>query len=231
MCQFRYYSSPMLDIDDFASCTMYSTVLARSKRPRVYSDLSPEDRIRTMSIGQQTSYFKGYQNISTLLSIITLMQRTYGTITKEDIHDYYNCGDLYSHETQTEDCGTPTMIQCYAYLKQHKQHANEITIMMLDRYSLNHTADPLPDVQCCSQQVDRIEDRVTMYGVQVQLVMGEHRTESGMLIQVKQGRLSATTANETDIQEKIKKKAKSKQIQARSGKGKVKSHQNEENTT
>ncbi|GJZ43464.1 retrovirus-related pol polyprotein from transposon TNT 1-94 [Tanacetum coccineum] len=209
MCQFRYYSSPMLDIDDFASCTMYSTVLARSKRPRVYSDLSPEDRIRTMSIGQQTSYFKGYQNISTLLSIITLMQRTYGTITKEDIHDYYNCGDLYSHETQTEDCGTPTMIQCYAYLKQHKQHANEITIMMLDRYSLNHTADPLPDVQCCSQQVDRIEDRVTMYGVQVQLVMGEHRTESGMLIQ------------ETDIQEKIKKKAKSKQIQARSGKGKA----------
>ncbi|GJS92412.1 hypothetical protein Tco_0799380 [Tanacetum coccineum] len=35
----------------------------------------------------------------------------------------------------------------------------------------------------------------------------------------------------TDIQEKNKKKAKDKQIQARSGKGKVKSHQNEENTT
>ncbi|GJW16538.1 hypothetical protein Tco_0023974, partial [Tanacetum coccineum] len=31
----------------------------------------------------------------------------------------------------------------------------------------------------------------------------------------------------TDIQEKNKKKAKDKQIQARSGKGKVKSHQNE----
>ncbi|GJT71896.1 hypothetical protein Tco_1031182 [Tanacetum coccineum] len=33
-----------------------------------------------------------------------------------------------------------------------------------------------------------------MHGVQVQLVMGELKTESRMLIQVKQGRLSATTA-------------------------------------
>ncbi|GJU13767.1 retrovirus-related pol polyprotein from transposon TNT 1-94 [Tanacetum coccineum] len=33
-----------------------------------------------------------------------------------------------------------------------------------------------------------------MHEVEVQLVMGEHRTELGMLIQVKQGRLSATTA-------------------------------------
>ncbi|GKG45978.1 hypothetical protein Tco_0498424, partial [Tanacetum coccineum] len=33
-----------------------------------------------------------------------------------------------------------------------------------------------------------------MHRVQVQLVMGELRTELGMLIQVKQGRLSATTA-------------------------------------
>ncbi|GKD13624.1 hypothetical protein Tco_1198031, partial [Tanacetum coccineum] len=43
-------------------------------------------------------------------------------------------------------------------------------------------------------QVDRIEVRGTMHGVEVRLVMGEHRTELGMLIQVKQGRLSATTA-------------------------------------
>ncbi|GKA41172.1 hypothetical protein Tco_0733765, partial [Tanacetum coccineum] len=47
--------------------------------------------------------------------------------------------------------------------------------------------------------VDRIEDRGTMHGVQVQLVMGEHRTELGMLIQVKQGRLSATTATENGV--------------------------------
>ncbi|GJW82149.1 hypothetical protein Tco_0146124 [Tanacetum coccineum] len=44
-------------------------------------------------------------------------------------------------------------------------------------------------------------------------------------------RLQNTHWRGTDIQEKDKKKAKDKQIQARSGKGKVKSHQNEENTT
>ncbi|GJR15144.1 hypothetical protein Tco_0797796 [Tanacetum coccineum] len=48
-------------------------------------------------------------------------------------------------------------------------------------------------------RVDRIEVRGTMHGVEVQLVMGEHRTELGMLIQVKQGRLSATTATENGV--------------------------------
>ncbi|GKA06857.1 hypothetical protein Tco_0686081 [Tanacetum coccineum] len=38
-----------------------------------------------------------------------------------------------------------------------------------------------------------------MHGVQVQLVMRERRTESGMLIKVKQGRLSATTAMENGV--------------------------------
>ncbi|GJZ57971.1 integrase, catalytic region, zinc finger, CCHC-type containing protein [Tanacetum coccineum] len=47
--------------------------------------------------------------------------------------------------------------------------------------------------------VDRIEVRRTMHGVQVQLVMGELRTELGMQIQVKQGRLSATTAKENGV--------------------------------
>ncbi|GJY71050.1 hypothetical protein Tco_0474753 [Tanacetum coccineum] len=39
-------------------------------------------------------------------------------------------------------------------------------------------------------RVDRIEDMVTMHGVQVLLVTRELRTESGMLIYVKKGRLS-----------------------------------------
>ncbi|GKE11742.1 hypothetical protein Tco_1415293 [Tanacetum coccineum] len=50
-----------------------------------------------------------------------------------------------------------------------------------------------------SQLVDRIEVRGTMHGVEVQLVMGEHRTKFEMLIQVKQGRLSATTATENGV--------------------------------
>ncbi|GJW40878.1 hypothetical protein Tco_0066723 [Tanacetum coccineum] len=41
--------------------------------------------------------------------------------------------------------------------------------------------------------MDRTEDRVTCTGA-VRLVMEEHRTEWGMLIRVKLGRLSATTA-------------------------------------
>ncbi|GKG37507.1 hypothetical protein Tco_0447680, partial [Tanacetum coccineum] len=43
-------------------------------------------------------------------------------------------------------------------------------------------------------RVDRTEDRVTVHGEQEQLVMGEHRTEWGMLIRVKLGKLSATIA-------------------------------------
>nr|GEX37875.1 transposase, MuDR, MULE transposase domain protein [Tanacetum cinerariifolium] len=45
-------------------------------------------------------------------------------------------------------------------------------------------------------RVDRIEDRGTMHEVQVQIVMGELRTKLGMLIQVKQGRISDTTATD-----------------------------------
>ncbi|GJV17316.1 hypothetical protein Tco_1362639, partial [Tanacetum coccineum] len=83
--------------------------------------------------------------------------------------------------------------QLYAYLKQHEAHANE-NKMILDRFT-QHTVDPLALMSNVShQQVDRIKDRVTMHEVQVQLVMRELRTELGMLIQVKQGRLSATTA-------------------------------------
>nr|GEV90098.1 hypothetical protein [Tanacetum cinerariifolium] len=49
------------------------------------------------------------------------------------------------------------------------------------------------------ERVDRLEVRGTMHEVQVQLVMGELRTELGMLIQVKQGRLSATTTMENVV--------------------------------
>ncbi|GKA30846.1 hypothetical protein Tco_0717151, partial [Tanacetum coccineum] len=48
-------------------------------------------------------------------------------------------------------------------------------------------------------RVDIIEDTGTMQGEQVQLVMRELRTELGMLIQVKQGRLSTTTTTENGV--------------------------------
>ncbi|GJW14626.1 hypothetical protein Tco_0018759 [Tanacetum coccineum] len=83
--------------------------------------------------------------------------------------------------------------QLYVYLKQHETHASK-NKMMLDRFT-QHTVDPFALMSNFSQQrVDGIEVRGTMQGVQVQLVMGELRTELGMQIQVKHDRLSATTA-------------------------------------
>nr|GEZ08663.1 hypothetical protein [Tanacetum cinerariifolium] len=88
--------------------------------------------------------------------------------------------------------------QMYAYLKQHEAHANE-NKMMLDRFT-QHTVDPLALMSNVSHpQVDIIEVKGTMHGVQVQLVTEELRTELGMQIQVKQGRLSVTTATENGV--------------------------------
>ncbi|GJU23803.1 retrovirus-related pol polyprotein from transposon TNT 1-94 [Tanacetum coccineum] len=134
--------------------------------------------------------------------------------------------------------------QLYAYLKQHKAHANE-NKMMLEQFT-QPNVDPLALMSTVSHQqynsqsstnppstyvspyfanntqldsglslsdnlienltntlapltqsyktVGRIKDRGTMHKVQVQLVIGELKIELGMLIRVKQGRLSATTA-------------------------------------
>ncbi|GJX42912.1 hypothetical protein Tco_0257902 [Tanacetum coccineum] len=88
--------------------------------------------------------------------------------------------------------------QLYAYLKQHEAHANKNKMMLECFTQLN--VDPLALISNVSHhQVIRIEVRGTMQGVQVQLVMGELRTELGMQIQVKQGRLSVTTATENGV--------------------------------
>ncbi|GJT09811.1 integrase, catalytic region, zinc finger, CCHC-type containing protein [Tanacetum coccineum] len=49
------------------------------------------------------------------------------------------------------------------------------------------------------ERVDRIEDRGTMHEVQVQLVMGEHKTELGMLIQVKQAQENGVALDEEHL--------------------------------
>ncbi|GKE46545.1 hypothetical protein Tco_1477803, partial [Tanacetum coccineum] len=95
--------------------------------------------------------------------------------------------------------------QLYAYLKQHDAHANE-NKMMLDRFT-QHTVDPLALMYNFKTagllsrmfKVDRIEDRGTMHKVHVQLVMEEHRTELGMLIQVKQDKMLLMQAQENGV--------------------------------
>ncbi|GJW64908.1 hypothetical protein Tco_0116792 [Tanacetum coccineum] len=89
--------------------------------------------------------------------------------------------------------------QLYAYLKLHEAHANE-NKMMLDQFT-QHTIDLLALMSNVSQQqVDRTEVRGTMHGVQVQLDMGELRTEFGMQIQVKQDRLNNDVDEDVDEQ-------------------------------
>ncbi|GJX41703.1 hypothetical protein Tco_0256693 [Tanacetum coccineum] len=189
----------------------------------------------------------------------------------ETIHDYY-WGRFITAVKLNRGLRDSNYDQLYAYLKQHKAHANE-NKMMLDRFT-QHTVDPLALMSNVSHQqyysqssttpphfadntqldsrisptdnlienltntlalltqsyktylpqtnnqlrtssntrnqaivqdgrllfrmfrVDRIEVRGAMHGVQVQLVMREFRTELGMQIQVKQDRLSATTATD-----------------------------------
>ncbi|GJT83228.1 hypothetical protein Tco_1057570, partial [Tanacetum coccineum] len=75
--------------------------------------------------------------------------------------------------------------QLYDYLKQHEAHANK-NKMMLDRFT-QHTADPLALMSnVLHQQVDRIEVRGTMHGVEVQLVMRENIVENDNLGQARQ---------------------------------------------
>nr|GEU53752.1 retrovirus-related Pol polyprotein from transposon TNT 1-94 [Tanacetum cinerariifolium] len=99
----------------------------------------------------------------------------------------------------------------YAYLKQHEAHANE-NKMMLDRFT-QHTVDPLALMSNVSHQQYYSESSTTppsthvrhnggqgtMQGEHVQLGMGELKTELGMQILVKQGRLSATTETENGV--------------------------------
>nr|GEX13801.1 RNA-directed DNA polymerase, eukaryota, reverse transcriptase zinc-binding domain protein [Tanacetum cinerariifolium] len=89
--------------------------------------------------------------------------------------------------------------QLYAYLKQYEAHANE-NKMMLDRFTQN-TIDPLALMSNVSHQVDRIEVRGIMHGVQVQvqLVIRELIAELGMKIQVKQDKMLLMQAQENDV--------------------------------
>ncbi|GJX80711.1 hypothetical protein Tco_0328860 [Tanacetum coccineum] len=208
------------------------------ERPRVYSDLSPEDKERYNANIQATNILlqglpkdiytliNHYTDAKDILDNVKMLLEG-SELTKEDresqlyddfkhfhqnkgetIHDYYVrfaklINDMWNikmtmSRMQLNSKFVNNMLpewgrfvtavklnrglrdsnydQLYTYLKQHEAHANENKMM-----------------------VDIIEVRGTMHGVQVQLVMGELRTELGMQIQVKQGRLSATTATENRV--------------------------------
>nr|GEZ92721.1 hypothetical protein [Tanacetum cinerariifolium] len=89
-------------------------------------------KIGTMlTSGPQIYYFKGYPRTSTLSSIITLMQKTFGTMSR--------CS--WKAVKLNRGLRESNYDQLYAYLKQHETHAKE-NKMMLERFS-QHTVDPL----------------------------------------------------------------------------------------
>nr|GEV89275.1 retrovirus-related Pol polyprotein from transposon TNT 1-94 [Tanacetum cinerariifolium] len=166
------------------------------ERPRVYSDISPEEKDRyNADIRATNILLQGLPK-----DIYTL------------INHYTDAKDIWDNVKMLREGGLrdSNYDQLYAYLKQHEAHANE-NKMMLDRFT-QHIVDPLAlmsnvshpqhyspssstspstyvsphrtdNAHIDSGMVDRIEVKGLIYGVEVQLGMGEFRTELGMLIQ------------------------------------------------
>nr|GEV94193.1 integrase, catalytic region, zinc finger, CCHC-type, peptidase aspartic, catalytic [Tanacetum cinerariifolium] len=118
------------------------------ERPRVYSDLSPEEKDR---------YNAGIRETNILLQglpkdIYTLINHY---IDAKDIWDNMKMlleGSELTKEDQESQIGLrdSNYDQLYAYLKQHEAHANE-NKMMLDRFT-QHTMDPLALMSNVSHQ-------------------------------------------------------------------------------
>ncbi|GJY18312.1 hypothetical protein Tco_0389803 [Tanacetum coccineum] len=102
------------------------------ERPRVYSDLSPKDKERyNADIWATNILFQGLpKDIYTLINHYT---------DAKDIWD--NVKMLLEAVKLNRGLRDSNYDQLYAYLKQHKAHANE-NKMMLDRFT-QHTVDPL----------------------------------------------------------------------------------------
>ncbi|GKC12443.1 hypothetical protein Tco_1009225 [Tanacetum coccineum] len=141
------------------------------ERPRVYSDLSPEDKDRyNADIRATNIILQGLpKDICFLINHYT---------DAKDIWD--NVKMLLEGSELTKEDRESQLYDDFEHFRQHKgetihdYYGRFVTVVKLNRGLRDSNYDQL---------VDRIEDRVTMHGVQVQLVMGELRIESGMLIQ------------------------------------------------
>ncbi|GJS60525.1 hypothetical protein Tco_0655309 [Tanacetum coccineum] len=181
------------------------------ERARVYFDLSPEDKERYNAniretnillqrlpkdiytlINHYTDAKDIWDNVKMLLEGLELTKEDHKSQLNDDfehfcqnngetIHDYYV--KFITAVKLNKGLRDSDYDQLYAYLKQHEAHANE-NKMMLERFT-QPNVDPLALMSnVLHQQVIRIEVKETMEGVQVQLVMGELKTELGMQIQM-----------------------------------------------
>ncbi|GJY84329.1 hypothetical protein Tco_0497705 [Tanacetum coccineum] len=115
------------------------------ERPRVYFDLSPEDKERyNADIRATNILLQGLpKGIYTLINHYTDAKDIWDNVKMllegETIHDYY--GRFVTAVKLNRGLRDSNFDQLYAYLKQHEAHANE-NKMMLDRFT-QHTVDPL----------------------------------------------------------------------------------------
>ncbi|GJR52067.1 hypothetical protein Tco_1402588 [Tanacetum coccineum] len=180
------------------------------ERARVYSDLSPEYKERyNADIRATNILLQGLpKDIYTLINhyidakdiwdnVKMLLEGS--KLTKEDRESQLY--DDFEHFRQNKG-ETIHDYYLYAYLKQHEAHANK-NKMMLERFT-QHTVDPLTLMSNVSPQQYSSQSSTTPPSTHVPLGNnarrtgaagnGELRTELGMQIWVKQGKLSVTTA-------------------------------------
>ncbi|GJW51765.1 hypothetical protein Tco_0093116 [Tanacetum coccineum] len=190
-------------------------------RPRVYSDLSPEDKerynadIRATNILLQGlskdiySLINHYTDVKDIWDNVKMLLEG-SELTKEGcesqlyddfkhfrqnkgetIHDYYVWfAKLINDMRNIKMTMSRMQLNSKFVNNMLPEWGRFVTAVKLNRWLRDSNYDQL---------VDRIEVMGTMHEVEVPLVMGEHRTELGMLIQVKQGKLSATTATENGV--------------------------------
>nr|GEV18515.1 integrase, catalytic region, zinc finger, CCHC-type, peptidase aspartic, catalytic [Tanacetum cinerariifolium] len=156
------------------------------EQPRVYSDLSPEEKERYNADIQATNILLQWlpKNIYTLINHYTDAKDIWDNVkmllegselTKDDRESQLYDDFEHFHQNKGE-----TIHDYYVWLAKLINDIRNIKMTMF--------------IMQLNSKVDRIEVKGTMHKVQVQLVTGDLRTELGMQIQVKQGRLSVTNA-------------------------------------
>nr|GEW78567.1 retrovirus-related Pol polyprotein from transposon TNT 1-94 [Tanacetum cinerariifolium] len=151
-----------------------------SERPRVYSDLSPEE--------------KDWYNANIKATNILLQGLPKDIYTH--INHYTDTKYIWDNMKMLLEGSELTKedreLQMYDDFEHFQQHRGETIHEYYIRF-----AKLINDMRNIKMtMVDRIEVKGPIHEVEVQLGMGEFRTKLGMLIQVKQDKLSATTTTD-----------------------------------
>ncbi|GKC74332.1 hypothetical protein Tco_1120215 [Tanacetum coccineum] len=144
----------MLDRTDFASWQQRIRLYCRGgnegslhlglERPRVYSDLSPDDKDRyNADIRATNILLQGLpKDIYSLINHYTDAKDIWDKLNSKFVNSMLpEWGRFVKAVKLNRGLRDTNYDQLYVYLKQHEAHANE-NKMMLDRFT-QHTVDPL----------------------------------------------------------------------------------------